>query len=104
MSQYIDESTHLQLTNAVAELTGVINAMADRGSRLTWEESVKVRQAHVLRQVALMQLKRAGVTIETPRPMVENRAETVRRLIFVDSDVKTVAKAEQIAPRASQGP
>lgn len=63
---YIDESTHIQLTNAISELVKVINGMSDRtGSLPSWEESAKVSKALELRQVALVQLKRAGVTVET---------------------------------------
>lgn len=61
---YIDESTHLQLINAVHELNNIINQMADRGARPTWEESARVQKAQELRQVALVQLKRAGVMTE----------------------------------------
>jgi hypothetical protein len=66
MSQYIDESTHIQMANAIKDLASIINAMGDRGTRVTWDEGARVSKALELRQVALVQLKRAGVMIETP--------------------------------------
>lgn len=101
---YIDESTHLQLTNAIAELTGVINAMQDRGSRPTWEESAKVRKAGELRQIALVQLKRAGVTIESAPATGENRPETGRHYTVVELGARIVVGNDKIEPRPIHGP
>ena len=66
---YIDESTHLQLIHAVDDLAKVINQLTDQGTTyMSWENALKIRKAQELRQVALVQLKRAGVTVELPKP------------------------------------
>jgi hypothetical protein len=62
---YIHESTHLQLCNAIKILTEVIEDITDKHPvRLTHLQSFEVAKALELRQVALVQLKNSGVTIE----------------------------------------
>lgn len=62
---YIHESTHLQLCNAIKILTDIIGDVCDKHPvRLNHLQSFEVAKALELRQVALVQLKNSGVTIE----------------------------------------
>lgn len=62
---HLNESTHLQLCNAVKTLADILNDFCDKNPvRLTHLQSFEVAKALELRQVALVQLKNSGVTIE----------------------------------------
>ena len=62
---YIKESTHLQLCNAVKSLADVVNDLCDRNPvRLTHLQSFEVAKALELRQIGLQELKMSGITIE----------------------------------------
>lgn len=62
---YIDEATHIQLIHAVGDLIKVADSLMDMApGSMTLDSAWKIRKAQELRQVALVQLKRAGVTVE----------------------------------------
>lgn len=62
---HLNESTHLQLCNAIKILTDMIGDITDKHPvRLTHLQSFEVAKALELRQVALVQLKNSGFTIE----------------------------------------
>lgn len=61
----VHSDTHLELAQAVKELAEIVNDLCDRKPpRLTEVQSMKVSKALTLREVAIYQLKIAGVTIE----------------------------------------
>lgn len=71
----IPESTHLQLCNAVQSLAAIINDLCDKKPvRLTHLQSFEVAKALELRQVALVQLKNSGYSIETDAKTVRGKA------------------------------
>ena len=65
--QYINESTFIQLIHANQQLIRIINDSNHRHKgRLTYEESSTVAKVHELNQLAMMQAKQSGITVEVP--------------------------------------
>lgn len=63
---HLNESTHLQLCIAINTLADIINDLCDKHPvRLTHLQSFEVAKALELRQVALVQMKNSGFTIES---------------------------------------
>ena len=59
---HIDESTHVQMANAIGELTELIESLQARsGHPLSYQEMTTIRQAKELRTAAVRQLKASGV-------------------------------------------
>lgn len=62
MSNHIDESTHVQMANAIGSLCEVVEALQARtGHPLSYQEMTTIRQSKELRTAAIRQLKAAGV-------------------------------------------
>ena len=65
--QYINESTFIQLIHANQQLIRIINDSTERHKGwLTYEESSTVAKVHELNQLAMMQAKQSGITVEVP--------------------------------------
>ena len=63
--QHINESTFIQLIHANQQLIRIINESTHRHKgQLTYEESSTVAKVHELNQLAMMQAKQSGITVE----------------------------------------
>lgn len=64
----MNESLYIELIHATARLHSIILELEQRpGNRLTYEQSFTVAKATELRQMAMADVKRAGLTIEAPK-------------------------------------
>lgn len=67
MSQYIDESTHLQLIEAVKAQREVIESLQARsGQPLSYAEMHVIQHSAQLEDAARVQARRAGITPPAP--------------------------------------
>ena len=59
---HIDESTHIEMANAIGALIDIIEAIQARsGHPLAYQEMTVIRQSKDLRIAAIQQLRAAGV-------------------------------------------
>jgi len=62
VSTHIDESTHIQMANAIGALCDVVDALQARtGHPLSYQEMTTIRQSKDLRIAAIRQLRADGV-------------------------------------------